>query len=138
MRKQFIIFAVFLPLLLSLVVMVGCQQRVETPPTTYTNNIVKEQDLFLEIVSVTSPIGKGYIATLRAKTEPQTYCTIVVYYKSGRSKASGLYPKETDSSGNVSWSWKVGTRTTSGSWRIVVTASLGGKTASQTTYFTVY
>ena len=29
-----------------------------------TKKVVQEQDLFLEIVSVTSPIGKGYTATL--------------------------------------------------------------------------
>jgi len=52
-----------------------------------------EQKLFLEIVSVTSPIGKGYTATLRAKTVPEAYCTITVYYKSGPSSASGLYGK---------------------------------------------
>ncbi len=97
-----------------------------------------EQPLFLEIVYVTDPIGKGYTATLRAKTVPEAYCTITVYYKSGRSSASGLYPKEADSQGNVSWSWKVGTRTTPGSWRIVVTASLDGDTVSQTRYFRVY
>ncbi len=99
---------------------------------------VQEQELFLEIVSVTSPIGKGYTATLRAKTVPEAYCTITVYYKSGPSRASGLYSKTADGDGNVSWSWKVGTRTTPGSWRIVVTSSLDGETVSQTTSFTVY
>jgi len=103
-----------------------------------TEKVVQEQRLFLEIVSVTSPIGKGYTATLRAKTLPEAYCTITVYYKSGPSTASGLYGKTADNQGNVSWSWKVGTRTTSGSWRIVVTASLASKTVSQTTYFTVH
>jgi len=96
------------------------------------------QKLFLKIVSVTTPIGQGYTATLKAETLPGAQCTIAVYYKSGKSTASGLYPKEADSQGNVSWSWKVGTRTTPGSWRIVVTASLDGETVSQTTYFTVY
>lgn len=97
-----------------------------------------EDSPFLEIISVTSPIGQGYTATLRAQTEPGAYCTITVYYKSGPSTAAGLYPKEADSQGNVSWSWKVGTRTTPGSWSIVVTASLGGETVSQTAYITVY
>ncbi len=95
------------------------------------------QVLFLEIVSVTSPIGQGYTATLQARTVPGADCTIAVYYKSGKSTSSGLYPKEADSQGNVSWSWKVGTTTTPGSWRIVVTATYGGQTASQETYFTV-
>ncbi len=97
-----------------------------------------DSELFLEVVTVTTPIGKGYTATLKAETLPGAYCTIVVYYKSGPSTAAGLYPKEADSEGNVSWSWKVGTRTTPGSWRIVVKATLDGETVSQTTYFTVY
>jgi beta-lactamase superfamily II metal-dependent hydrolase len=97
-----------------------------------------EQVLFLRIVSVTDPIGQGYTATLKAETLAGAQCTIAVYYKSGKSTASGLYPKEADSQGNVSWSWKVGTRTTPGSWPIVVTASLDGETVSETTSFTVY
>ncbi|MBA7653174.1 hypothetical protein ES703_61017 [subsurface metagenome] len=105
---------------------------------TVAEKLVQGEDLFLEIVSVSSPIGKGYTATLQALTVPEAYCTITVYYKSGPSSASGLYGKTADSQGNVSWSWKVGTRTTPGSWRIVVTASLDDETISQTTYFTVY
>jgi len=104
---------------------------------TVAEKVRQEQDLFLEIVSVTTPIGKGYTATLRAKTIPEAYCTIVVYYKSGPSSASGLYGKTADSQGNVSWSWKVGTRTTPGSWQIVVTARVDSETVSQTTYFVV-
>ena len=105
---------------------------------TVAEKLVQGEDLFLEIVSVSSPIGKGYTATLQALTVPEAYCTITVYYKSGPSSASGLYGKTADSQGNVSWSWKVGTRTTPGSWRIVVTASLDGEPVSQTIYFTVY
>jgi beta-lactamase superfamily II metal-dependent hydrolase len=105
---------------------------------TVVPKTVQKQKLFLNIVSVTSPIGQGYTATLKAETLPGAQCTIAVYYKSGKSTASGLYPKEADSQGNVSWSWKVGTRTTPGSWPIVVTASLGGETVSETTSFTVY
>ena len=98
---------------------------------------LEEQNLYLVITSVTSPVRHGYNATLTAKTLPNAYCTITVYYKSGPSEAQGLYSKIADSSGNVFWTWKVGTRTTPGSWKIVVTASLSGKTVSQITYFTV-
>jgi micrococcal nuclease len=100
------------------------------PPTTPAK-------LTLEIVSVTSPVSPGANATLVAKTAPGAQCSITVYYKSGPSTAQGLYSKTADSSGTVSWTWKVGTRTTPGSWRIVVNASLGDQTASQSTYFTV-
>ncbi len=104
---------------------------------TFSVKSPSTSELTLTIVSVTSPVGPGYNATLIAKTAPGARCTITVYYKSGPSEAAGLYPKDADANGSVSWTWKVGTRTTPGSWRIVVTASLSGKTVSQTTYFTV-
>lgn len=93
--------------------------------------------LFLEILYVTSPVGRGQYANLQARTLPGATCTITVYYKSGPSRASGLYSKIADSEGLVSWSWRVGTRTTPGTWRIVVTATKGGQTVTQTTFFTV-
>ena len=91
----------------------------------------------LQILSVTSPVSRGGSATLSAQTVPGAQCTISVNYQSGPSQAQGLEPKTADSSGNVSWTWKVGTNTATGSWPITVTASLGGKTASQTTHFAV-
>jgi hypothetical protein len=94
-------------------------------------------DFSIEIVSVTSPASPGAYATLKASAPPGAQCSIAVYYKSGRSTAQGLYPKQADSNGDVSWTWKVGTRTTPGNWLIVVTATYEGKTTSQETYFTV-
>jgi len=93
--------------------------------------------LSLEIPSVTSPVRPGATATLRAVTAPGANCSIVVYYKSGPSTAAGLGPKTADASGNVSWSWTVGTRTTPGTWRIVVKTSQGGSTITKETSFTV-
>jgi hypothetical protein len=86
---------------------------------------------------VTSPVRPGANATLTAKTAPGASCSIKVYYKSGPSTAQGLTTKTADSSGIVSWAWKVGTNTTPGSWRIVVTASKDGQTITKETYFTV-
>jgi competence protein ComEC len=77
----------------------------------------------LEIASVSSPVSQGANATLDAKTSPNASCAITVYYKSGPSKASGLGPKTADAGGLVSWTWKVGARTTLGSWRIEVTCN---------------
>lgn len=80
----------------------------------------------LDIISVTSPVNPGDYATLKAKTIPNAACYIGVFYESGRSEAAGLLPKFADDQGNVSWTWKVGTRTTPGRWMIVVIAySLG-------------
>jgi len=93
--------------------------------------------LSLTIISVTSPVSPGQDATLKARAPPGAQCTIIVYYKSGPGTALGLYSKQADSNGDVSWTWKVGTRTTPGNWRIVVTATYAGKTVSQETRFTV-
>lgn len=94
--------------------------------------------LYLRIISVTCPIGKGYRANIVAETEPGAICNIRVRYASGYSSAQGLNQKTADSQGRVSWSWKVGTRTTPGSWPITITVSDGNRSASETYYFNVY
>jgi hypothetical protein len=84
----------------------------------------------VRITSLTSPVSQGAIATLVARTKAGDSCTIVVEYKSGPSKAAGLGPETASGSGSVSWIWKVGSRTTLGSWPVTVTCSAGGKSAS--------
>lgn len=79
----------------------------------------------VRLVSVTSPISAGSYAHLRASVSPSRTCSITVYYKSGASRASGLYPKR-PVRGRVSWTWKVGTRTTPGRWPIVVSCGSAG------------
>jgi hypothetical protein len=78
------------------------------------------------VAAVTFPNGpangsRGHYVTLVAHSSPNTACNIVVNYKSGPSVAQGLYAKTTSGSGNVSWTWFVGTSTTRGSWPIDVT-----------------
>jgi hypothetical protein len=129
------------------VVLAGCSTGALNNVSSEETNIISttssqsfvdtSPNLTLNIVSVTSPVNAGAIATLRVITSPEALCEIAVYYKSGLSSAAGLEPKKADAFGNVSWSWKVGTRTTPGNWRIVVISSSGGKTVSQETYFTV-
>jgi len=58
-------------------------------------------------------------------------------YKSGPSHAAGLVPKVAAADGTVSWTWKVGTRTTPGAWPITVTASKKGRSVSQSSSITV-
>ncbi len=109
-----------------------------TQPTTTTQAPTSTtQELTLEIISVTSPVSPGQFATLTAQTAPGANCSIEVIYKSGPSHAAGLIPKVAGSDGSVSWTWKVGTRTTPGTWPITVTASLDGRSVSQGTSITV-
>jgi hypothetical protein len=80
---------------------------------------------------LTSPITAGAYATLAVRTPRPTTCSISVYYKSGPSQAAGLYPKRGT---RISWTWKVGTRTTPRSWSIVVSC---GTTGSLRAFLTV-
>lgn len=87
----------------------------------------------VKIVSVTSPVVRNSYATVVAQVPPNTSATIAVRYKSAPGTAQGLGPKTSDANGRVSWTWKVGSNTTLGSWPVTVTA--GG--ISDTVYFEV-
>lgn len=71
--------------------------------------------------------------TVKIQGEPYTTYSITVTYSSGPSTAAGLRSKESDASGYVSWTWKVGGRTSFGTYPITVTG--GG--SSDTVYFDV-
>ena len=79
----------------------------------------------VRLLSITSPIRHGSYATLTASVSPARTCSITVYYKSGPSHAQGLNSKR-PRNGRVSWTWRVGTRTTAGRWRIVVSCGSAG------------
>ena len=74
-------------------------------------------------VGITSPIRHGSYATLTVSVSRTSTCSITVFYKSGPSEAAGLYPKRGK---RISWSWRVGTRTTPGRWPITVSCGSAG------------
>jgi hypothetical protein len=89
----------------------------------------------VRLVHVTSPVSAGSYATLIAHVAPSNVtCSIAVYYKSGKSTAAGLRPLRRPVAGRVSWTWKVGTRTTPGRWPIYVRC---GSAGTLQTYFRV-
>ena len=67
----------------------------------------------LEFTNVTSSVSAGSFASVSIHGAPNTTYSITVVYNSGISTASGLEDVTSDSNGNASWSWKVGTRTKS-------------------------
>jgi hypothetical protein len=79
----------------------------------------------VRLVSVTSPASPGSYSTLVARVSRAATCSITVHYKSGPSRAKGLYPKRTVG-GRVGWTWKVGTNTTPGRWGITVACGSAG------------
>jgi len=111
----------------------GQAQAPSVAPITEPTAILVTQatpsgDILISMVSLTSPIYPGSTATLIIQTVPGANCSITVYYKSGASQAAGLGPQTADASGQVTWSWNVGSRTAKGIWKIVVQFELGGKT----------
>lgn len=80
----------------------------------------------IELVSVTSPIGRNETATLTIKGKPNTTYSISVFYSDSASTADGLENKTSDANGNVTWKWKVGGRTNPGTHKITISG--GGQT----------
>ena len=93
---------------------------VTSTPTT-TTNPTNNTSTRLRVESLTSPVSPNEYATLVVIGKPGKSYSIVVNYKSGPSTAAGLEPKVAGSDGRVSWTWKIGARTTAGSWTINVT-----------------
>lgn len=89
-----------------------------------------EQQLPVALVSITSPVNHGNLATVSVKTAPRAMCRITVTYKSGPSRAKGLSPKTSDGHGMVSWTWLVGARTTPGTWPVSVSCNAGAQTGT--------
>jgi hypothetical protein len=81
-------------------------------------------DARVRLVSVSTGIP-GSDATLIASVSPARVCSITVHYKSGPSRARGLYPKR-PIRGRVSWTWRVGTNTTPGRWPITISCGSAG------------
>jgi hypothetical protein len=77
----------------------------------------------VHITNVTSPVTRNHNAHLEARCSPGASASIEVDYESGPSHALGLYDKTADANGYVEWTWRVGSRTTPGTWPIIVTCN---------------
>jgi len=94
-------------------------------------------DLPISVVSLSSPVVPFTDATMQIQTTPGASCAITVLYKSGPSRAKGLYPQTADAKGRVTWQWRVGSNTTPGRWPIVVRCEKGGENGELRTSFEV-
>jgi len=102
----------------------GTQEQAQltpSPPATSTAAAtVSPTGIGVTFVNAPLTVARGSNATLTAKTTSNTRCTIEVDYKSGPSTAAGLDAKLSDAAGDVSWTWRVGANTSTGSWPITV------------------
>ena len=95
--------------------LIGVILLLVAAPTT------RAAELSISVISLSSPVSPSADATIQIQTTPGANCSITVRYKSGPSKAKGLYPQTADSKGRVTWRWRVGSNTTPGRWPIIVT-----------------
>ena len=110
-----------------------------TPMASQEPSASPVASLSVRITSLPGSVKHGASATLVAVTSPGAACSASVTYHSGTvSTAAGLKTKPVaNSSGIVSWTWKVGSSTKPGTSTATVTCSLGGHSASKSKTFLV-
>ncbi|MCH4239510.1 MAG: DUF4236 domain-containing protein [Oscillospiraceae bacterium] len=74
----------------------------------------------LTVTSAPGTVSKGSIASISIKGKPNAQYSIAVHYASGVSKANGLESKTSDANGNATWSWKIGIKTKSGTYDVII------------------
>lgn len=107
------------------------ERETDEPSNTKPSESETPSAPSIELISLTSPVGRNESAKLMIKGLPDTEYSISVYYSTTASTASGLEAKISDPSGSVTWEWKVGGKTKPGEHRIVIKG--GGETL--TVYF---
>jgi hypothetical protein len=109
------------------------------PPATPVVTAPPIASLSVSITSLPASVGPNENPTLVATTSPGATCGVSVTYASGTvSTAAGLQTHPVaDSSGTVSWTWKVGARTGAGTSTAYVTCTLNGDSAGASQTFEV-
>lgn len=83
-------------------------EAAKAPETTKAS----ETGIPPEFTSDFMTVRRNEVVTITVKGNPNTEYTISVKYKSGHeSKANGLGKAMSDADGNVSWTWRIGSRT---------------------------
>ena len=89
----------------------------------------------------TSRVARNSNASITITTQKAARCTIAVIYANGPSAAAGLGPKTTPSTGanagKVTWTWKIGGRTTKGTWPVRIRCTKGSNTGAVNRNLTV-
>jgi beta-lactamase superfamily II metal-dependent hydrolase len=96
-----------------------------------------DEALFLEIVTLSTPVSPGGMASLKLTTIPGAIGQIMVYTKSGISQASGLESVKAGRDGMITWTWRVGSTTAEGVYRIEVAVQKDGDIVREEITYTV-
>ena len=93
--------------------------------------------LSVKVTKRTPSVLRNQTASVSIRTVKGARCDITVFYNSGPSTAKGLDPKTANSSGDVTWKWKVGGNTAKGTYDISIDCQKGDTDGSVDTSFQV-
>ena len=91
----------------------------------------------MKVTKHTSSVARNQTASVTIKTTKGASCSIDVEYNSGPSTAAGLGTKKANSSGTITWKWKVGGRTARGTYPIYISCEKGDREGTAETSFRV-
>ncbi len=109
---------------------------VETPATKVAVASAPKP-LSVKVTARTKSVRRSGAASVTIRTSPGARCSIDVQDASGWSKASGVTRKKTNKTGSIVWKWKVGSKTTAGTWPIYIACELRDRYGDVGTSFTV-
>lgn len=104
------------------------ETEATTQPTTVPQETEPPASSGIQFISWPETVAPGKMATVTVLGQPNTQYSITVNYKSGPSTAGGLESQTSDAEGYASWTWRVGSRTSSGTFDIEVSG--GGERES--------
>lgn len=87
----------------------------------------------ISVISSSTVIKRGYNGRLSIRGKPVTSYTIIATYQEGNRILTSRRTGTTDKNGLLEWSWRVGKKTSPGTYPLIITG--GGDTYS--TYYTV-
>jgi len=76
--------------------------------------------LSVAVVALTSPIARGADARLVIHASPHTPCELLVYYNAAPANIHLAFPKRSDDTGQVSWTWRIDRGVIPGTWPLTV------------------
>lgn len=83
-----------------------------------------------EIIQVSSPVGQGSVATIRALAHPGSTCTLTATDEQGSSVKTGTGTMRAGPQGAVGWAWHLDPQVSPGSYRLVVACQPGTTSTS--------
>ncbi|WP_345940199.1 TadE/TadG family type IV pilus assembly protein [Paenibacillus durus] len=88
-----------------------------------------ENNSSIAILEKPNPARPNKQGVIRIKIAPNTSANLTVFYKSGKSTAKYLGWKTADENGYIEWEWRIGGKTTPGSWPTFVIETEDGQSA---------